>query len=481
MILEALAQRPGVVKSRNQLMDVAYQDDIYVDDRTIDSHIKRMRRKFRAVDDELQRDRDALRRRIPLCRGMTSRSSALDWSRRLIAPPPHPRGQHLRGRDPGRRIFYLDSFRSRLTQARIDQAAVRGGDDRAHAGRRRRRPARSRSWSGSARIRARGCASTARDGAQVGGQLGRRAADLHAARPGRRALVSRRRPLARQRLRRDRRRARARPLFVPPARDVLAAWPEARRRSRSGAPTTDAAPGAGRHALHLAAAMRVDGPSATCCCSPSTPATCAGWCGPSASALVLILARDLDRLGPAVALPRPDHRQAAAPARPRRAPGAARPRARGRRADPARAARRDRPARPRAARHDPEPAGSGSTPPTPSPPTSPTSSRTRSPRCARRSTRSSGSRIRRFGAQMLDVVRQDVGRLDRLVVDIAEASRLDAELSRARFEPVDLGKLIEAMLPMWEGRERRTASRSPSPGRASARRSSWATNRGSPG
>jgi two-component system response regulator ChvI len=41
LILEALAQRPGVVKSRNQLMDVAYQDDIYVDDRTIDSHIKR--------------------------------------------------------------------------------------------------------------------------------------------------------------------------------------------------------------------------------------------------------------------------------------------------------------------------------------------------------------------------------------------------------------------------------------------------------
>jgi two-component system response regulator ChvI len=50
MILEALAQRPGVVKSRNQLLDVAYQDDVYVDDRTIDSHIKRVRRKFRAVD-----------------------------------------------------------------------------------------------------------------------------------------------------------------------------------------------------------------------------------------------------------------------------------------------------------------------------------------------------------------------------------------------------------------------------------------------
>ncbi len=54
MILEALAQRPGVVKSRNQLMDVAYQDDIYVDDRTIDSHIKRLRRKFRVVDDDFK-------------------------------------------------------------------------------------------------------------------------------------------------------------------------------------------------------------------------------------------------------------------------------------------------------------------------------------------------------------------------------------------------------------------------------------------
>ena len=54
--------------------------------------------------------------------------------------------------------------------------------------------------------------------------------------------------------------------------------------------------------------------------------------------------------------------------------------------------------------------------------------------------------------QLLDVVRDDVARLDRLVVDIAEASRLDAELSRARFEPVDLGGLIESMLPSWEDR-----------------------------
>jgi len=52
LILQALAHRPGVVKTRNQLLDVAYQEDVYVDDRTIDSHIKRIRRKFRAVDPE---------------------------------------------------------------------------------------------------------------------------------------------------------------------------------------------------------------------------------------------------------------------------------------------------------------------------------------------------------------------------------------------------------------------------------------------
>lgn len=52
LILEALAHRPGFIKSRNQLMDAAYPDDIFVDDRTVDSHIKRLRRKFRVVDDE---------------------------------------------------------------------------------------------------------------------------------------------------------------------------------------------------------------------------------------------------------------------------------------------------------------------------------------------------------------------------------------------------------------------------------------------
>jgi two-component system response regulator ChvI len=50
LILFALAHRPGVVKSRNALMDAAYDDQVYVDDRTIDSHIKRLRKKFKAVD-----------------------------------------------------------------------------------------------------------------------------------------------------------------------------------------------------------------------------------------------------------------------------------------------------------------------------------------------------------------------------------------------------------------------------------------------
>lgn len=52
LILFALAQRPGVVKSRDSLMDAAYDDQVYVDDRTIDSHIKRLRKKFKAVDDD---------------------------------------------------------------------------------------------------------------------------------------------------------------------------------------------------------------------------------------------------------------------------------------------------------------------------------------------------------------------------------------------------------------------------------------------
>ncbi len=54
LILHSLAQRPGVVKSRDALMDSAYDEQVYVDDRTIDSHIKRLRKKFKQVDDDFE-------------------------------------------------------------------------------------------------------------------------------------------------------------------------------------------------------------------------------------------------------------------------------------------------------------------------------------------------------------------------------------------------------------------------------------------
>ena len=55
LILQALANRPGIVKSRNAIMDDAYGDEVYVDDRTVDSHIKRLRRKFWEKDQEFDR------------------------------------------------------------------------------------------------------------------------------------------------------------------------------------------------------------------------------------------------------------------------------------------------------------------------------------------------------------------------------------------------------------------------------------------
>lgn len=54
LILQSLAHRPGFVKSRDNLMDAAYDDQVYVDDRTIDSHIKRLRKKFKEVDDDFE-------------------------------------------------------------------------------------------------------------------------------------------------------------------------------------------------------------------------------------------------------------------------------------------------------------------------------------------------------------------------------------------------------------------------------------------
>jgi two-component system response regulator ChvI len=52
LLVKALALRPGMVKNRDQLIDAAYGENIYVDDRTIDSHVKRIRRKFRQTDED---------------------------------------------------------------------------------------------------------------------------------------------------------------------------------------------------------------------------------------------------------------------------------------------------------------------------------------------------------------------------------------------------------------------------------------------
>lgn len=52
LLLQTLAVRPGHVKSRDQLMDAAYGESVFLDDRTIDSHVKRLRRKFKAIDDD---------------------------------------------------------------------------------------------------------------------------------------------------------------------------------------------------------------------------------------------------------------------------------------------------------------------------------------------------------------------------------------------------------------------------------------------
>ena len=57
LLIGSLASRPGFVKNRDQLMDAAYGENIYVDDRTIDSHIKRLRKKFKSYDYEFDQIR----------------------------------------------------------------------------------------------------------------------------------------------------------------------------------------------------------------------------------------------------------------------------------------------------------------------------------------------------------------------------------------------------------------------------------------
>jgi len=52
LIVKELAKRPGIIKERSQLMDIAYREDTEIEDRTIDSHVKRIRKKFKKIDNE---------------------------------------------------------------------------------------------------------------------------------------------------------------------------------------------------------------------------------------------------------------------------------------------------------------------------------------------------------------------------------------------------------------------------------------------
>ncbi len=86
LILHSLAQRPGVVKSRDSLMDSAYDEQVYVDDRTIDSHIKRLAQEVQGGRRRVRHDRDALRRRLPLPRSVS-------WPKGPVQDAAHLTGQ----------------------------------------------------------------------------------------------------------------------------------------------------------------------------------------------------------------------------------------------------------------------------------------------------------------------------------------------------------------------------------------------------
>ena len=89
LILEALASRPGVLKSRNALMDAAYGEQVYVDDRTIDSHIKRLRKKFRDTDREFDMIETLYGvgyRFKERCEGLLRSRSRCDACGRMITP-----------------------------------------------------------------------------------------------------------------------------------------------------------------------------------------------------------------------------------------------------------------------------------------------------------------------------------------------------------------------------------------------------------
>ena len=173
LLVKALAARPGMVKSRDQLIDAAYGENIYVDDRTIDSHVKRIRKKFRTVDDSVQPYRDALRHRLPLqgalSGAMPDGSTLLRAARRrrlaaaavpralgVAAAAPHPAGQCAAAGAAGGGAAVSRPVPERPAGSRGGGAARAGAHLRRRAGRERGahdRPGQSQAGAGASRGR----------------------------------------------------------------------------------------------------------------------------------------------------------------------------------------------------------------------------------------------------------------------------------------------------------------------------------------
>jgi two-component system sensor histidine kinase ChvG len=345
-------------------------------------------------------------------------------------------------------LFYLDSFRSRLTQARIDRAqseAVMIAHMMAVLPRGRREPLLTRlGEDGGTRLVVYG-----RDGAIQDDSWAhapptyelRDPADLpwyrtvaQAMDNGFDAIVGASRP----------------PLFEPPARDTLAAWPEARRALATGTPTTELRR-AEEGTAFVSAAARIDGPDPGVLLLTTNARDVRRVVRAERFNLGMVL---LATLVLSALLSRFLARTIAAPLR-KLANAAHRVRlGRAREVDvPLLPKRRDEIGLLARALHDMTQSLRQRIDATEAFAADVTHE-LKNPLASLRSAVDSLERVSdpALRCQLFDVIRQDVVRLDRLVVDIAEASRLDAELSRARFEPIDLGHLIEEMLPTWEGR-----------------------------
>lgn len=342
-------------------------------------------------------------------------------------------------------IFYLDSFRSRLTQARVDQAqseAVMIAHMLSVVPSESRQPILVRLGQDSqTRLRVYARDGTRRADSWFGARHTYQLRDptiepwyREVARwldNGFDAIVGARRP----------------PLFVPPARDVRAAWPEAVAALRSGRPATNVrrAPDG---TPYIASAQRIDGDVLLLTVNARDVRRVVRAERFSLAMVLLatllvsvLLSRFLART-----IANPLRRLALAAHRVRR--GSARE------VDvPVLPARRDEIGQLARALHEMTQSLRQRIDATEAFAADVTHE-LKNPLASLRSAVDTLERVEdpALRAQMLELVRQDVGRLDRLVVDIAEASRLDAELSRARFEPVDLGRTIERMLPVWEER-----------------------------